>query len=106
MLKVGEWAEIRRLHKIEGLSQRAISRRLGVNRRTVAKALASPEPPGYQRSARGSILDPYKPKIHALLAEDPKLRAVRILELIRLHSINSRIAFYTYCHFIEIVLSI
>jgi transposase len=83
MLKVEEWAEIRRLHKVEGLSQRAISRRLELNRRTVAKALASPAPPRYQRSSGGSILDPYKPKIHALLAEDPKLSAVRILELIQ-----------------------
>jgi transposase len=82
MLKVEEWAEIRRLHKIESLSQRAISRRLGVNRRTVAKALASSAPPHYKRSSSGSILDPYKPKIHALLAKDPKLSAVRILELI------------------------
>ena len=83
MLKVEEWAEIRRLHKVEGLSQRAISRRLGLNRRTVAKALASAEPLRYQRSARGSILDPHKPKIHALLAKDPKLSAVRIWELLR-----------------------
>ena len=83
MLKVEEWAEIRRLHKVEGLSQRAISRRLGLNRRTVVKALASPEPLRYQRSARRSILDPYKPKIHALLAKDPNLSAVRTWELIR-----------------------
>jgi transposase len=82
MLKVEEWAEIRRLHTIEGLSQRAIARRLGLNRRTVARGLASPKPLRYQRSPRGSILDPYKPKIHALLAKDPKLSAVRILELI------------------------
>jgi hypothetical protein len=33
-------------------------------------------------SSGGSILDSYKPKIHALLAEDPKRRAVCILELI------------------------
>jgi transposase len=83
MLKVEEWAEIRRLHKVEGLSQRAIAERLGLNRRTVAKALVAPEPSRYQRSSGGSILDPYKSKIHALLSEDPKLRAVRILELIQ-----------------------
>jgi transposase len=82
MFKVEEWAEIRRLHKVEGMSQRAIAERLELNRRTVAKALASPAPPRYQRASGGSILDPYKPKIHALLAEDPKLRAVRIRELI------------------------
>jgi hypothetical protein len=38
MLKVEEWAEIRRLDKIEGLSKQAIGRKLGLNRRTVAEA--------------------------------------------------------------------
>jgi hypothetical protein len=38
MLKVEEWAEIRRLHKIEGFSQQAPGRKLGLNRGTVAKA--------------------------------------------------------------------
>ena len=33
------WAEIRRLHRIEGLSQRAIARRLGIARDTVAAAM-------------------------------------------------------------------
>jgi transcriptional regulator with XRE-family HTH domain len=47
MLKVQEWAEIRRLHKVEGLSQRAIAERLGLNRRTVTKVLAPPAPPRY-----------------------------------------------------------
>jgi transposase len=83
MLKVEEWAEIRRLHQVEGLSQREIAERVGRNRRTVARALSLTTPGVYQRTRRGSILDPYKPKIHALLAEDPKLRGVRVLELIQ-----------------------
>jgi transposase len=29
------------------------------------------------------MLDPFKPKIHALLAENPKLTGVRILEIIQ-----------------------
>jgi transposase len=57
----------------------------------VAKALASLAPPGSTRSSGGSILDPYKPKIHALLAEDPKLRAVRIRELIQLEGYAGQI---------------
>jgi transposase len=92
MLKVEEWAEIRRLYKVEGLSQRAIARRLGRDPRTVAKALASPTPPRYERSPRDSILDPYKPKIHALLAEDSKLSAVRILELIEPEGYSGKIS--------------
>ncbi|MHC4736420.1 MAG: IS21 family transposase [Planctomycetota bacterium] len=83
MISVPEWAEIRRLHKVEKLSKRAIAQRLGIHRNTVTRALESDEPPEYQREPCGSILDPYKPKIHALLAENPKLSSVRILEIIQ-----------------------
>jgi IS30 family transposase len=83
MITVEDWAEIRRLHKVEKLSKRAIARRLGIHRDTVSRALESDEPPKYERESRGSILDPYKPKIHALLADDPNLTGVRILEIIQ-----------------------
>ena len=83
MISVEDWAEIRRLHKVEKLSQRAIARRLGIHRNTVERALASEEPARYQRAPRGSILDPYKAKIHALLAENPDLSSVRLLEIIQ-----------------------
>ena len=83
MISVEDWAEIRRLHKVKGLSKRAIARRLGIHRDTVTRALESDEPLTYQRAARGSILDPYKPKIHALLAENPDLTSVRIFEIIQ-----------------------
>jgi transposase len=82
MIAVEYWAEIRRLRKVEKLSKRAIARRLGIHRDTITRALELDEPPQYEREPRGSILDPYKPKIHALLAEDPKLSGVRILEII------------------------
>jgi DNA invertase Pin-like site-specific DNA recombinase len=39
-----EWAEIRALAS-DGVSQRKIGRRLGINRRTVARALGSDGPP-------------------------------------------------------------
>jgi transposase len=83
MISVEHWAEIRRLHKVENLSKRAIARRLNIHRNTVTRALESTEPPEYERKPRGSILDPYKSKIHALLAEDPNLTGVRILEIIQ-----------------------
>jgi transposase len=82
MISVTEWAEIRRLHKVEKLSKRAIAERLGIHRNTVTRALESDERPVYCREPCGSILDPYKPKIHALLAENPKLSSVRIWEII------------------------
>ena len=83
MISVAHWAEIRRLHKVEKLSKRAIARQLGVHRDTVTSALATDEPPQYEREPRGSILDPYKPKIHALLARDAGLSGVRILEIVQ-----------------------
>ena len=80
-MKVAQWAEIRRLTEIERLSQRAIARQLRCSHRTVQKALALAHPPDETRRApRGSILDPYKSKIEALIAKYPDLSAVRIWE--------------------------
>ena len=47
MLTVEDWAEIRRLHRAEGLPIKAIARTLGVSRNTVRPALASDGPPRY-----------------------------------------------------------
>lgn len=83
-MKVSQWAEIRRLTQIEKLSQRAIARRLSCCRMTVKKALAMDHPPDEtKRTPRGSLLDPYKPKIAALVGKYPGLSAVRVLEEIR-----------------------
>jgi transposase len=83
MISVEEWADIRRLHRVERLSKRAIARHMGIHRNTVTRALGAEEPPKYSRAPRGSKLDPYKPKIHALLAENPELTGVRIMEMLQ-----------------------
>ena len=83
-MNVALWAEIRRLSEIEKLSQRLIAQRLHCSRRTVKRALAMERPPATAaRLARGSLLDPYRPQIDALLVKYPGLSAVRILEEIR-----------------------
>jgi transposase len=79
---VEQWAEIRRLHFVKGLSQREIRRRTGLHRDTIRKALNSSEPPVYRRAPAGSKLDPFKPEVHRLLAKDPKLPGVRVRELL------------------------
>ncbi len=79
-MKVGLWAEIRRLAEIEKLSARVISRRLHCSWRTVAQALKWEQPPTCLDPSRVSLLDPYKAKIDALLAKYPDLSAVRIHE--------------------------
>lgn len=75
MLALEDWAEIRRLNRAEGLSARAIARRLGVSRGAVARALASADPPRYSRPPRGSAADAFEPAIRELLAEFPSMPA-------------------------------
>ncbi len=85
MLGVERWAEIRRLALVEGLSQREIRRRTGAGRDTIRKAVGSTQPPSYsRRPRRPSKLDPYRAEIERLLAEQPTLSGVRILEEIQL----------------------
>ena len=57
MIDVEDWAEIRRLHRAEAMSIKAIARRLGVARNTVREALRSTEPPRYERPPTGSLVD-------------------------------------------------
>jgi transposase len=72
-LNVEDWAEIRRLHRAEGVPIKEIVRRLGVARNTVRAALASDRPPKYERARRGSVADAYEPQVRALLAQWPKM---------------------------------
>jgi transposase len=75
---VENWAEIRRLHRAEGVPIKEIARRLGVARNTVRSALSSDRPPRYQRKPRGSVADSYEPQIRSLLQEWPKMPAPAI----------------------------
>ena len=83
-MNVAKWAEIRRLSEVEKLSQRAIAQRVGCSRRTVARALGMEQAPlpGRQIQSRASGLDPFKPRIKAIIDQYPNLSAVRILEKI------------------------
>jgi transposase len=79
-MKVGLWAEIRRLSEIDKLSGRVIARRLHCSRHTVSAALEMEQPPSSQAARRASLLDPYVEQINHLLAKYPDLSAVRIRE--------------------------
>ena len=83
MLDVEEWAEIRRLHRAEGVSIKEIARRLGVAANTVRVGVAvrgaagvRPRADGRRRSTRSSR------EIRALLAEFPRMPATVIAERI------------------------
>ena len=82
MVGVEQWAEVRRLRFVRGLSIREIHRRTGLHRDTIRRAISSDEPPCYRRAAAGSKLDAFKDEIHRLLQDDPALPGQRIRELI------------------------
>lgn len=82
MLKAEDWAEIRRLHRAEGVPVKEIARRLGVARNTVRAALNSDRPPRYERTTRGQVADAFEPQIRALLNEWPRMPGPVIAERI------------------------
>lgn len=84
MLEVERWAEIRRMSRVDGFSQREISKKTGLHRNTIKRALDADAPPSYpSRSKPPSKLDPYRQEIEGLLTENPTLSGVRILEEIK-----------------------
>jgi transposase len=78
---VEQWAEIRRMHRVERLSIRAISKRTGLHRKTIRRALAAAEPPKYARAPAVSKLDPFKDWICEQLREDPAIQSLRLREM-------------------------
>lgn len=76
-----DWALIRSLSKSERLSQRAIAKRLGVDRGTVKRALAADVKPTYSKamptSSRWALVEPL---VRGLLGEFPAMPAAVIAE--------------------------
>ena len=69
--RVEQFAAIRRDHRVEGLSIRALADRHGVHRRTVRQALESAVPPARKTSQRiAPRLEPYRAAIDAMLRSD------------------------------------
>jgi transposase len=79
---VEEWAEIRRLHRSEGMPIKAIVRVMRVSRNTVRAALRADGPPRYERAGSGSIVDEVEPRIRELLKVWPDMPATVIAERI------------------------
>jgi transposase len=77
-----EWARVRAL-AADGVSEREIARRLGINRRTAARLARSEEPPRYRRAETASKIDPFEPVLRGLLVEWPQIKAPRATELLR-----------------------
>ncbi len=83
MIRVEQWAELRRLYFVKGLSIKEIQRRTGLHRQTIRRALRSERAPRYERAPRPSKLDPFKEEVHRLLGEEPRLPGTRVRELLQ-----------------------
>lgn len=82
MFGVQDWAEIHRLNR-QGVSKRAIARRLGMSHTTVHRLLGLSEPPRYDRPKRSSLVDPFGEQIAAMLDADPRVPATVVLQHLR-----------------------
>ncbi len=67
MITLEDWALIRRLYVSERLPQAQIARQLGISRNTVAKAIASTDPPSYSRTPIPTSFTPFEQQVRDLL---------------------------------------
>ncbi len=82
-MKIDTWATIRHLYHVEKLPKKAIARKLGLDPKTVRRALKKETFSTASSKNRTSKLDPYKEKIGALLETHSGLSGVRILQEIQ-----------------------
>ena len=79
---MSQWAEIRHLHVVEGVSKKEIARRLQLDIKTVRRAVDRPTPPARATAERASSLDPWREQIKQWLREDRRLTAKRVRRLL------------------------
>ncbi|MEW6420041.1 MAG: IS21 family transposase [Nitrospirota bacterium] len=74
MIKMDQIEDIRKMHFIDDLSVRQISKRTGIHRKTISKYVSeeNPHPPKYNltQEKKHPILDPYIPVIEQILKDD------------------------------------
>ena len=81
MITIETWADIRRLYLHDGVSISAIARELGLDRKTVRRAIRTDNfLAAQQPRSCSSKLDPFKPAIDRILEKTPHLSGVRMLE--------------------------
>ena len=66
---MSQWADIRHLHLVDGVSKKEIARRLKLDVKTVRRAIGRPTPPVRMSPQRPSSLDPWRERIKQWLRE-------------------------------------
>ena len=81
MISLEEWVMIKHMHR-QGVPKARIAREMGLDPRTVDRAVNSDEHPERKKSSKSSILDPYKDYIRQRL-DRYDLTGTRILREIQ-----------------------
>ena len=82
VIRMSQWAEIRHLHLVEGVSKKEIARRLQLDVKTVRRAVGRETPLVRVSAPRARSLDPWRERIERWLREDRKLTAKRVRRLL------------------------
>ena len=75
-----DWALIRRLHVSQKLPKAQIAQQLGISRNTVAKAIASTDPPSYSRAPVPTSFEPFEQQVRDLLDDTWSMPATVLAE--------------------------
>ena len=79
-----EWAEIRHLHEVAGVSKKELARRFGRDVKTIRRALVREEAPLCRRTPRREpLLDSLEGQVRKWLKDEPKITSRRIAVLVR-----------------------
>ena len=83
MIRMTQWAEIRHLHLVEGVSKKQIARLLQLDIKTVRRAVErKPTPPVRASSPRVRSLDPWREQIAQWLDQHRRVTAKQIRRLL------------------------
>ena len=83
MISAEQYAQIRRLFFAEHWKVNTIASELGLHHDTVERAIEADRFVRAARQVRPSLLDPYKPFLDDVLDRHPRLRATRLLEMVK-----------------------
>ena len=83
MIRVSQWAEIRHMYLVQGIAKKEIARRLGLDIKTVRRALEAEQAPLTRASPqRPFLLDTWREPIERWLRREPRLSAQRVGRLL------------------------
>src|SRR5262245_44381562 len=86
MVKVDEYARIRRAHHIDKMSIRQLAKQFHHSRHKIREILGQAEPKPYRRRPMPSVVDPFKPIIDEIVRADeqaPRKQRHTIAKMVR-----------------------